>query len=48
MRELENYKEIDAFNAMQYEKELMRKSRLSYDREDGAVTINTTQDANWH
>lgn len=30
MRELENYKEIDRFNSMTYEKDLIANSRLKY------------------
>ena len=30
VRELETYKEIDKFNSIQYEKDLMKKSRLRY------------------
>ena len=31
VRELENYKEIDNFNSLQFEKDLMAASRLKYD-----------------
>ena len=31
MRELENYKEIDNFNSLQFEKDLMAASRIKYD-----------------
>ena len=37
VKELETYKEIDKFNSIQYEKELMKKSRLRYGDPDSIL-----------
>ena len=47
VKELETYKEIDKFNSIQYEKDLMKKSRLRYGDPDSIVKkeIYTSNDA---
>lgn len=47
VRELENYKEIDTFNSVNYEKELMKASRLKYDDPAGLRSKVVYTDVNF-
>ncbi len=48
MRELENYKEIDRFNSMQFERDLMAASRIKYDDPAGLKAKLVYTDVNFN